>query len=38
VHFAPAFAEAKDEGTLITVKDAINTEIRIFLMARTYRL
>jgi hypothetical protein len=37
VHFAPAFAAAKDEGTLTTVKDAITTEIRIFLMPKRYR-
>ena len=38
VHLALAFAAAKDEGTLMTVKDAMTNEIRIFLMARRYRL
>jgi len=38
VHLALALAAAKDEGTLMTVKDAMTAEIRIFLMARRYRL
>jgi hypothetical protein len=37
VHFAPAFAAAKDEGALITVNAEISKVIRIFFMSKTYR-